>query len=87
MKLEDIARTWPHFVRAGEATQELIIVRLRSCDLCPNKKQLLVSGGIQSGGENKPDSVYYCGTCGCSLWNRTKDEEKSCPISKWRAVE
>lgn len=87
MTLVEIAQTWDHFHRADTATKELVITRLRSCDLCPNKKQLLTSGGIQHAGANILGSVYYCGACGCSLWNRTKDDEKSCPINKWKALE
>lgn len=86
-KLEELAKTWDGYWRLSPDDRKMITDRLRSCDLCPQKKQLLFSGGIQHGGDNRTDSIYYCGSCGCGLWSRTKDPDKECPLAKWKAVE
>ena len=84
MTLLDIAASWAMLQRAPSDTQSLVLRRIAICDECRYKKQLS-SNGIETKGENKPDSVYYCGACGCSLWSKLKEEENTCPQGKWQS--
>jgi hypothetical protein len=85
MTLAQIAQTWDPMRRADAETQQLVLNRIQHCDICPYKKQL-GPNGTQVGGENKTESVYYCGMCGCPLWSKLKDPEHGCPDNKWSPI-
>lgn len=84
MTLPQIAASWAMLQRATSDVQSLVLRRIAICDACPRKKQL-TSAGIESKGENLADSVYYCGSCGCSLWSKLHDDENVCPEGYWQA--
>lgn len=86
MTLVQIAVTWPVFQKLKPDVQALVSSRLAECDICPFKRQYSPQG-YQVVGDNKLDSVYYCGACGCPLWNKTKEEENKCPKDHWKPVE
>jgi hypothetical protein len=87
MTLQEIASSSRVFLRADSPTKNLMLQRLLICDTCPNKRQLRTDGALQQGGENRPDSIYYCGQCGCPLLGKTREPEHECPMAKWGVAE
>lgn len=86
MTLTEIVATWAPFRRSSVQTQELALKRLKICDSCPYKQQMKEDGTQLKGMGNSPDSLYYCGECGCPLWGKVKEEENYCRIGKWDEV-
>lgn len=74
-----LSQEWRGFNLIPLADRNRFFDRIRVCDTCPHKRQLLASGGWSTSPENLQGAQVYCGLCGCSLVKKAGDPDNECP--------
>ena len=76
--LKTIAQSWFDSYFGTELQKELAKERLKICETCPSRKELL---------KDQEWSVV-CGECGCPLNKKIFSKKiKECPLNKWIEVD
>lgn len=58
----------------NEETEKTAKARYEVCMACPNKKPLIIVGGIQR---------YICTKCSCPLDAKVRAPDDVCPVGNW----
>jgi len=78
MNFKEIATSWINSFTADESIKEIAQLRLKICDICPSKKEIL----------KKQKWTHICGECGCPLSKKIFSLKfNACPLSKWADVD
>ena len=76
--IKTIAQSWFDSYFGTELHKELAKERLKICETCPSKKELL----------KDKEWSFVCGECGCPIKKKIFSKKiKECPLDKWKEVD